>query len=194
MHNFKAIGLCGNARVGKDTFFDKSRHTFEYNGLITRRFAFADALKNECDELLCAHTRISAFTSNEEDKSVIRPLLVAWGTNIRRKLDEDCWIKKIEPEVKHCINETRYKVIPVITDVRYPNEVDWIHSLGGVVIHISRDGFPPANKEEEENEPILMEKSDSLITMPTLENEDELWEEVVDKTLNNILYNEARSI
>ena len=55
---------------------------------------FADALKEECDELLGKYTDISAFTENNSEKKLVRPLLVTWGTSIRRKLDENCWIKK----------------------------------------------------------------------------------------------------
>ena len=37
-----------------------------------------------------------------------------------------------------------------ITDVRFPNEVKLIHSLGGKVIRIEREGFGPANNHVSE--------------------------------------------
>jgi len=49
----------------------------------------------------------------------------------------------------------------VITDLRYPNEVEWVkHDLEGVIVHISRIGIngqliPPANDHEEECDPVI---------------------------------------
>jgi hypothetical protein len=183
MKQANLIGLCGAARSGKDSFFAYSRETLELDGVIAKRFAFADALKGECDEFLWSHTRISAFTSDEEEKDIVRPLLVAWGTNIRRRLDRNCWIKKIEPEVKSSINDS---CLPIITDVRYPNEADWVHDLGGIVIHISRSGINPANKEEAENDPILKEKSDLKMHWRTLGKNSNAYKDTIYRTLKDI--------
>jgi hypothetical protein len=184
LSKFKVIGLCGVARSGKDSFCKFSKEILQEEGITPMRFAFADALKWECDKFLWSHTRISAFTDDNEEKDIIRPLLVAWGTNIRRKLDEDCWIKKIEPEVKSCINNPQS--LPVITDVRYPNEADWVHKLGGAVIHISREGNGPANKEEEENDPILKSKSDHWVNWGTLGDETPLYKKYIQSTLTKL--------
>lgn len=182
----KALGLCGTARSGKDSFYKFSKAPLKQHGLNTRRFAFADQLKGECDELLWSNLRISAFTSDEEEKRLIRPLLVTWGTNIRRRLDENCWIKKIEPEVLACMKREE-KELPIITDVRYPNEADWIHSLGGAIIHISRNGADPANQEEAKNDPILKSKADAFVTWDTLGNSSsQFYEEYINRALSQL--------
>ena len=113
--------------------------------------------------------------------------MVTYGTHLRRKLDPDCWIKKIEPNVLSAMVQG---VTPVITDVRFGNEADWVRSLGGVMIHIEREGFGPANHDEAENEPILIKKSNQIVRWETLGDNVEEYTSIVEKTLNNIFENE----
>lgn len=157
----KLIGICGLARCGKDTFFEISKSILREKGSEAKKFAFADSLKLECDELLGRYTNISSFTEKDEEKKMIRPLLVAYGTNIRRKLNENCWIEKIEEEVLENLNLGK---VVFITDVRFENEIDWIHRMGGKTVHITREGTAPPNLDEEINNPILKRKSNIRIT------------------------------
>ena len=82
----KLIGIAGYARSGKDTFFARSAKYLNDNGFEAKRYAFADALKSEVDSLLTEHTGLSAFTEKDSEKEIVRPLLVTYGTEIRRKL------------------------------------------------------------------------------------------------------------
>ena len=61
----KLIGISGFARSGKDTFYQRSKIALEKEGYKACRFAFADALKYEIDEILSKYTEISAFTENK---------------------------------------------------------------------------------------------------------------------------------
>ena len=119
----KLIGISGFARSGKDTFYQRGKIALEKEGYKACRFAFADALKYEIDEILAKYTEISAFTENKTEKELIRPLLVTWGTDIRRKIDENCWIKKIQSDVEKKIKEGYYVFV---TNVRYKNEAEHI--------------------------------------------------------------------
>jgi hypothetical protein len=139
------IGISGFARSGKDTAFERSKLMLAKEGKEAVRFAFADALKSEVDKLLLEHAGISAFTENKKDKELIRPLLVTYGTEIRRKLDPNCWIKKIQQDVVDQLNLGKYVFV---TDVRFQNEAEWIRLNGGFLLNISRSGASPANHEE----------------------------------------------
>lgn len=141
----KLIGITGFARSGKDTFYQRAAGLLSKEGHSSTRIAFADALKNELNELLTTHTGISAFTEEDKDKELIRPLLVTYGTHIRRHLNQNCWIEKVQPRVMHHLNEDDYVFI---TDVRYENEAQWITSQQGTLVSISRYGIKPANHEE----------------------------------------------
>ena len=111
----------------------------------TRKQIDSHSTKEECDELLSKYTSISAFTEDDKDKELIRPLLVTYGTEIRRKLDPNCWIKKIQDRVISKLDEGYYVFV---TDVRFKNEAEWIRINGGTLINIARSGCPPANHEE----------------------------------------------
>lgn len=154
------VGICGLARCGKDSFYDLSKTILDEKKQNNMRLAFADALKEELDELLLKNTGISAFTNNDNDKQIIRPLLVTYGTHVRRKLDKNCWIKRLDLAVKYALERDLWVFI---TDVRYKNEIEWLHELGGKSVHITRTGNEAPNKEEVENDPILKSESDFLI-------------------------------
>ena len=177
----RIVGISGNARCGKDTAFLAIKEIFEENSI--ERVAFADALKEECLEFLQKHTGLSTFTSVDREKEMIRPFLVAYGTNIRRELDPNCWIKSIEGK----IDKDKSTDLFVVTDTRYINEAEWIKSRGGMLIHINRDGINPANKEEEFNSPKLASSADITIDMPTFKNEyRKKCKDIIKKQLENL--------
>lgn len=177
----KLIGISGLARSGKDSFYEKCIPFLESKGFKYKRFAFADALKEECDPFLKQNVGISAFTEKNNEKEIIRPLLVVYGTHIRRKINKNCWIEKIEPKVKESISD---KTFSFITDVRFDNEIDWVHNLGGETIHITRKGIVAPNEDELKNDPILKEKSKFLVEWENF-NEENL--EYVNKTVSSIM-------
>lgn len=159
------IGICGNARSGKDTFCDYAKVILSKKKVGAARAAFADELKKDLDNLCRNKIGISAFTKNSEEKKIIRPLLVSYGTDVIRKMDENWWINKIE---KSLAVHQHMNLIPIITDVRYENEMKWIQDKHkGVVVHITRKGVGPANLEEKKNNPILKKGSDYRILWPT---------------------------
>jgi len=161
----KIIGITGVARSGKDTLFNAISEINK--NLKFKRIALADELKSECDEFLIKNIGISAFTEETKEKEIIRPFLVTYGTHIRRKLNENCWIEKAE----HTMLNSKDVDCFVITDVRFLNEMEWIKSKGGKVLHISRDGILPANKEESENDPHLRDNADVRLKVSTFTND-----------------------
>lgn len=177
----KIIGISGLARSGKDSFFELSKTFLKNRGVKYRRMSFADELKEECEELLSKYTGISAFTEKDSEKEIIRPLLVTYGTHIRRRLNKNCWIEKIEPKVIECFANEE---VVFITDVRFENEINWIHDHGGKSVHVTRCGITPPNKDEEENDPILRRESNFKIKWNNFESEDMI---KVNKEIEKIL-------
>jgi hypothetical protein len=129
------IGLCGYAGVGKDT---AARHMDGW-----KRYAFADCLKSDLVDL-GSLIGLDVFNLSGRDKEVFRPMFVAWGATARAFIP-DFWIFRMFENLK--VNADENAKI-VITDVRYPNEVDAIQRRGGKVIRIRRHCFGPANDEE----------------------------------------------
>lgn len=162
------IGISGVARVGKDTFFRALKKENPNGSMI--RVAFADELKEECNDFLMKNVGISAFTQDSNEKALVRPFLVTYGSQLRRKQDPSCWIKRVENKIKN-LPEGNWKV--VITDVRYPNELEWVHNeMKGTSIHISRQGVLPINEEESFNDPILKKMCRNKIEVPNFEEEE----------------------
>ena len=129
------IGIAGYAQTGKDTAA-KALVGFT-------RYAFADILKDEVNDMLYA-VGVSDNTHNDEQKKFWRDFLVFWGAK-RRKMQADYWISELNKAL--IISRHRIKNV-VITDVRYLNEVNWILDQGGKIIRLHRPGVSAANEEE----------------------------------------------
>ena len=186
----KLIGICGYARSGKDTFFARSSKYLNENGFNVKRYAFADALKSEVDPLLSEYVGISAFTEKDIEKEIIRPLLVTYGTEIRRKLDPSCWIEKITPSVNEDLLKDNYVFI---TDVRFENEAQWIKSQGGLMVYVEREGIKPANHEERKQNIIMKKYLNYKIFWPTFGSDDlDKCDEHVHPTIAHILQSQPK--
>jgi len=164
------FGIAGVARCGKDTLGKHLISKLNKNSLPCINISFASALKMDLDLFLKEKLKISAFTENNTEKDLIRPLLVTYGTDVCRRIDPDFWIKRIDKKVKSSIQN---KIIVIITDVRYENEAKWIKQNGGFIIHLSRIGQKPANFQEKVNDPILKKISDYKIKWKTFSDEKE---------------------
>lgn len=141
------VGLVGYAQAGKDTFA---------GFLSYARLAFADPLKqlalackpggfyppgSYADDYGCDLTDIVAEYGWEYTKakvSGVREFLQDLGVGAREILDPDIWVKaafaKYDPTQP-----------TVITDVRFPNEIEAIRHRGGVIVRVEREGHGPAN-------------------------------------------------
>lgn len=161
----KLIGFGGVATAGKDSALEALR-LFRPE-LKFKRYAFADPLKAELEEIVFANFGFNIWKLTPEQKAVIRPLLVGWGAG-KRYIHEDYWLNKIMAEIDH----DNSREIPVITDVRYGNEAAEIKNRDGIVVHITRilpDGnqLPPANEEERINDKIVKALADIKIIWET---------------------------
>lgn len=168
------IGLTGVARSGKDTFCLLAAKRLNKSKQAVMRCAFADNVKADLHQLLIKKVGISAYTNIDKEKELIRPLLVAYGTDLMRKMDESYWIKRLEMSVKAA---GQIEATAFITDVRYMNEVEWIKEQGGVIVHISKSDCKPANEEEAKNDPLIQEAADLKVS----------WDHVGEKDLEKKL-------
>jgi hypothetical protein len=140
MSNPHLIGLTGLAGSGKDC-------VAALLGMVGyERRAFADALRVELAEILdplIYGERIWQKPTAPE----IRSRLQNYGMT-RRNQDPEYWIKKVfSDEPKDADQWQSHWQWPihdiVISDVRFPNEVDAIHARGGVVWRIVRPDVRP---------------------------------------------------
>jgi len=176
----KMIGVAGIARVGKNTFCDIAKDILIKNGIPSVSIvSFAAQLKQEVLPFLKDVCGCDVWTNDSETKADIRDFLVWYGTTWWRKRDPKRWIRYVDLE----ISKTKPEVV-LVSDVRYPNEAEWIHSWGGFLVHISAykmrprvptssfdDGPYPdeplvkeflsaPNEQERINDPVIKQMSD----------------------------------
>lgn len=139
------IGILGRKRVGKDTVADYLCEKYGF-----RKLTLAQPLKDICkvaydfsDEQL-----YGSLKEVIDDRIGVSPRIVYQyiGTEVFRKD-----INRIIPDIKNnfwinLIAENYLEIkrnsdndLVVISDVRFQNEIDKIHELGGIVIKINRD-------------------------------------------------------
>lgn len=180
----KIIGISGNARSGKDTLGRNMVSILSDSGIKAKTFSFAHELKKSVDGFLIEQLGISAFTEDSDEKKIIRPFLVNWGTEIMRKKDSEHWIKSIEKKLSdNCVN--------IITDVRFENELDWVKEKDGLSVFLSREGISPANSYEEENNKLLSENVDLKFFIGNFEDEKLIMltsNEILDRLINNDIF------
>ena len=170
--NLNVIGIAGVAGSGKDTFGKIIGNVFENSGGKVNYLSFAAKLKSEVSEISKKLYDIDPINCTREEKNLIRPLLLAHGAIMREKTQGQYWINSI----KNLIIENN---INIITDVRFCeyecDEVDWIQSNGGIVVHITRffeeNGqriyIMPDNEYEKRNDKTLKNKADYSFSWPT---------------------------
>ena len=173
------IGLCGVARSGKDTFFKIAQSLLEKSTqLKCKQSSFAHALRNEMCETLLTNFKINPWTCTSQEKEIIRPLMVAWAI-ARRQQAANYWIDKIKEQL-----DTEH-YIHFITDVRYKNEIDFIHENNGYCIYLQRMTdvgiMSPANSEELNNTVPLQNLCDVSVAWRDIANyPDECLNHVID--------------
>lgn len=132
------IAFCGYSRVGKDT-----AAVFLPN---FRRIAFADQLKEDLAGFILTHYGIDVWHMTEEEKKLVRPMLVEHG-RIKRAMNPNHWIDLVDTKM-HLLQQVGAASDFVITDLRYPNEAKYVLDKGGKVVLLSRPGYEAANEEE----------------------------------------------
>jgi hypothetical protein len=144
------IGLHGKARAGKDTAFGYIDEYFEQTATAVYHKSFALPLKvsalaalgidtadplGVCDKLKEeGHIRWSYGPPSEHGDITGREYLQKYGTEAHRDVfGQDFWVKACLPD-----GFLHMGTVVVVTDVRFPNEAERIHELGGSVWQIIR--------------------------------------------------------
>jgi hypothetical protein len=142
------IGICGFIGSGKDTVADYLVNFHEF-----RRESFAASLKDAVAAvfgwdrtLLEGRTKESREWREQVDpwwstrlgrEITPRWVLQYWGTEVfRRHFHDDIWIASVENKLRSSNDNI------VITDCRFPNEIDGIKKVGGKIVWVQRGELP----------------------------------------------------
>ena len=175
-----AIVIAGKMGYGKDYVGNLIKNNFSN----IEKISFADALKEEVEHIInltrnnssLEHIAYEMNVSKDEIKplyiamiafkdineltvkkknSTIRFMLQYWGTDVRRKNNENYWVQKTVDKI---LEINKLGNVALITDGRFPNELKGVSELNGITIQLdiskekqienllNRDGILP-NKE-----------------------------------------------
>jgi len=175
-----AIVIAGKMGYGKDYVGNLIKDNFSN----VEKISFADALKEEVEYIInlirnnssLEHIAYEMNVSKDEIKplyiamiafkdineltvkkknSTIRFMLQYWGTDVRRKNNENYWVQKTVDKI---LEINKLGNVALITDGRFPNELKGVSELNGITIQLdiskekqienllNRDGILP-NKE-----------------------------------------------
>ena len=175
-----AIVIAGKMGYGKDYVGNLIKNSFSN----IEKISFADSLKEEVEHIInlirnnssLEHIAYEMNVSKDEIKplyiamiafkdineltvkkknSTIRFMLQYWGTDVRRKNNENYWVQKT---VNKILEINKLGNVALITDGRFPNELKGVSELNGITIQLdiskekqienllNRDGILP-NKE-----------------------------------------------
>lgn len=218
MNKYKLLGVGGAGTVGKDLFCGIASNILKKYNYIPIKIAFADKLKNDLESFLLKYCGISPWTKNPEEKKLIRDVLVWYGCVKRKMGDGKYWIYGAEDKVNEVLNkiseDKHDRLVFLISDGRFGNEVEWIHSKEGYFIHIAkytkelleeirkkydklnipdditfRIFTPPANEEERNNNPVILSMSDYKLEWENINKNNDISDE--DLINNDYLNNEV---
>lgn len=83
-----------------------------------------------------------------------------------RRADPDHWVKKVRADIEAWRAEGAITGV-VISDLRYPNEADMVHDLGGDVIHVAVEDEPtPVSNGHTSDQPLGDEYIDAYAAAP----------------------------
>ena len=143
------IGVCGFIGSGKDTVADYLVNFHEF-----RRESFASTLKDAVasvfgwDRTMLEGRTAQAREWREQvdpwwaarlDMPTLTPrwVLQYWGTEVcRRSFHDDIWIASLENKLRLSKDDV------VISDCRFPNEIQSIRNVGGKIIWVQRGNLP----------------------------------------------------
>lgn len=219
------ISFSGRKGYGKDFWSNYIIETYTN----VKKVAFADVLRSEVDKILelienhksieeiakavnATPKEIEEFISiyNTSDikypelnshsrTNVMLKLLQKWGSDVRRNnYDKGYWINKLYNEIISIGN--KQGITFVISDARFPNEVDFVHKMKGLAINIiisdeeqirrlnARDGFvPDITQLSHISETGLDNYSNFDLTILPEMFGDELTKEIIKDTINTRL-------
>jgi hypothetical protein len=181
----RLIGLAGAAGAGKDSVaLVLQRHgwyVFSFSDELYRQIADAfqvgmDLLRDrrykETPSALLAPRRcgnpearalLAKLAGNKGRACSPRWVLQRWGTDYRRNLyGQDYWVRRADEAYHAATRSGRYRGA-ANTSVRFPNELEWVDSLGGEVVHVIRPGYAPQSGYVSES-PLPYRTGDAIVS------------------------------
>lgn len=152
----KIIAFAGRKQSGKTTSSDFVARTFISNmyGEKAKVYNFADPLKKDICMNILGLTHDQCYGSDdhkntltnciwENKRLTAREVMQFVGTDLFRKLKNDVWV---EATINKIFREKQN--LAIISDCRFPNEVQAVKKVGGYIIKLTRDPYHSDHESE----------------------------------------------
>ena len=157
IHHMRLYGLSGVAGSGKDYI---AKASFIPEGFVP--LGLANSMKVEGVAMAGLPVE-EVFGSTKSDTT--RHWLQQRGTELGRdKYGDDIWCQHLELWMMYFLTHGVHKF--VITDVRFPNEVDWVRACGGKVIRLTGRGGLVKSAAQHRSETSVSDDGDWDLVIP----------------------------
>jgi len=144
------VAFAGRKQSGKTTSSDFVKNLYESRGLgIAKQYNFADPLKRDvCMNIFgltyhqcygddnSKNELVNCYWPDTKKQMTAREVMQYVGTDVFRKIQHNVWagatVSKIQKEKPH---------LALVADCRFPNEVEAIRNVNGLVIKLTRSPF-----------------------------------------------------
>lgn len=181
------VGVLGKKGSGKDTISDYICNKYNFEKMV-----LAEPLKNACKELFnfSDEQLYGRLKEVDDEQWGISPRkALQWlGTDVfRNKINElnpdignNFWINLLKIKYLQKLKENENIKI-IVSDVRFQNEIDMIHQLGGCVIKLNRPSINNNDLHESEKNIDYLSGDFTIINDGTLEELYKKVDEIISK-------------
>ena len=156
----KIIGIVGPIGSGKSCVGEYLVNKYNF-----KEYSFADSLKKSICSLYGINKHLLYGTQTDKELHIPywdtngRKLCQTIGTLFRENIDQDFWIKRMHLDI---LNNGDDKI--VITDIRYPNELEYVkNNLDGLILFINRENTNYQNYNHESEKYLEYIKNDKNV-------------------------------
>jgi hypothetical protein len=166
---YHVIGISGLARSGKDTLCRALIRVLREKNIKGHRYSIAgDLIKKDLNDLIKNRINVDTFTEKDEEKELIRPLLVEYGKLMRKKTKGRYFLENFQE---------KKGIVHIIPDIRYceyeKDEIHWLKKeKEGFLIHVERKNIKPVNETEEKNNDTIKKMADICVFWDKLNEND----------------------
>lgn len=144
----KLIGFTGPIGSGKDTLAKEILRIAPYGSRVKfadKMYAMANALDPVIDPDM-SHEDKEGWLLDDPELGTRRSFMQQLGTEFGREcLHQNIWVKATDHRIQKLWEQNPFQLI-ILTDVRFPNEADYVRRHG-LLIHLLPDWINPAATE-----------------------------------------------
>ena len=185
----KVIIITGKAQSGKDSAALVIKNLLKIKGFSSKSYSMAEELKNICinlfgmeyqqcwgenkdkdtdtsflwENLPVGSETIARLMLNSNGKKInqamtAREVMQIWGTDIFRSFDPNCWVRSTLNKI-----EKEGMDFAIISDARFPNEINFAESHNPIVIKLTRDVIDNKHSSETALDDFIFSKHNHYI-------------------------------